>query len=230
MQYESHRGVESKQKEVLIRVRELLVSAETDVKKLREEARKEEEQNTAEYHKNTRGRVRKIAGRELGAKIELAAAEKATNWLSLTERGVNKERPLGRGYVYKEVLLDIAEGRIAPDELKSIVMSQEGTRGLHDYFEEGMKLSESILKYQDNPTIAMRAISYLYQDRRRVSDHEHVVEQTLSNLKKGERVVEGTDLDNVYIEYARVMVPKGKDSGYQEERLQMSVVVDYSDK
>lgn len=213
-----------------MRAQKLFVSAETDVRRLREEARKEEEKNTVEYQKNPRGLPREVAGRELRAKIELAAVEKATNWLHLAEGGANKERPLERGYMYKETLLDIAEGRMYQDKIDSIVMRQTGTMSLHGYFEEGMRFSENTLKYQKNPAIAMRAIPYLYQDRRRVRDHERVVEQTLSNLKKGERVVESTDLDNVYIEYARVMVPKDKDSDYQEERLQMSVVVDYLDK
>lgn len=212
-----------------MRAQELLVSAEADVKRLREEAHKEEEQNTVEYRKGAPRFPREITEKELGVKVELAAAEKAVNWLHYAERGANEERPLGRGYVYKETLLDIAEGRRTPGKLDTIVMGQTGTRGLHDYFEEEMRLSERTLEYPQNPAIAMRAIPYLYRDRRRVNDYERVVEEALSRLKKGESVREATDLDNVYIEYARAMVPKER-SDYSEERLQMSVVVDYLEK
>lgn len=201
---------------------ELLASAEADAKRLREEVRKEEDQN----NKKAPRFPRKIEGRELGAKVELAAAEKAVSWLHLAEESVDKERPLGRGYVYKETLLDIAEGRHAPGKIDSIVMGETGTRGLHDYFEEGMELNQETLEYQKNPAIAMRAIPYLYRDRRRVRDYERVVEKTLSELKKGESVREATDVDSVYINYERLMVPK-EHSDYSEERLQMSVVVDY---
>ena len=228
---ESPRGVESsQQKEVLMRAQALLSSVDADIKKLQEQTQKEEEQNTVEYRKHTGGRPREITGRELGAKIELLAAQKAFSLLDFAVRNADQEQSLSSAHLYKETLLDIAEIKIAPDKLDSIVIGKEGTQGLHGYFEEGMKLSERTLRYPQNPAIAMRVIPYLYQDRRRVHDYEHTVEQTLSKLKQGERALTATDLENVSIEYARVISPKEIDPNYKEERLQMSVVMDYLKK
>jgi len=152
--------------------------------------------------------------------------------LAFSERGMKEEEPLGRAHVYKDILLDIPAGERSkqlPDGSRKnyqIQIGNEGSSGLHDYLEDGMMINEERLRFPQNPAVAMRVIPYFYRKRGRMMEYEGEVERTLSQLKQGERVVNGTDLDNVSIVYERVSIPK-EHSPYPEERLQMSVLVDY---
>jgi hypothetical protein len=214
---------------------ELLATAEDDVKRLQAEVHKEEAQNISTYLESPfRNPDRRyLYDRELGAKVELTAAQQAANILRFAGKGLTEEQPLGQGNIFELTLLDIPveEAPFGREGYfhNTVQFGPEGepTRGLDPYFEEGSKIKEETLKYPQNPALAMRVIPYFYRDQRVIRGFkEHDAKNILTHLQEGEQEVIGTDLRNVSIRLARVRVPK-EHSGYKEGRLQMSVVVDY---
>lgn len=233
MGYESLQGGGPKQEKVSTRIQELSAVAEADVVRLKAEATAEEKANTlapeTRVGQMPRG-PREITGRELGVKVELAAANRAAGLLNLAQEGAQKEQPLGRAAVYEDVLLDISSSTpLSP--IQGVNIGIEGTTGLKGYFEEGMKIHERTLQYQDNPAVAMRTIPYFYKDQRgRGPGRELSIAKQLGALTEGNPILlETTDVDNVHIKYARVKVPTANRYSY-EERLRMSILVDYLKK
>lgn len=233
MGFESLEGGGPKKEKVLARIQELSAVAEADVARLRAEARAEEKAHTPAPETRV-GQMpqgpREITGRELGAKVELAAADRAAGLLDIAQEGARKEQPFGRAHVYEDVLLDI--GRSTPlSPIQGINIGRGGTTGLGDYFEEGIKIRERTLQSPDNPAIAMRVIPYFYTGQRGPRPGQELsVAKKLGALTEGNPILlEETDVDNVLIKYARVKVPTANKSSH-EERLRMSVVVDYLKK
>ncbi len=188
------------------------------------EVREEESAKVAQgAHKD-----REPQGRELGAKIELAAVQRGMRLLQRAEAGVTETGSLANPVAFKDTMLDIPPS-IYDARQPLGKTGEEKIYGLHEYLARKNQLTPHQLQYPNNPAIAFRAIEELYrpESRARVRDFEVMAEDMFKKVKgTGEPEIVGTDVENVSIEFARAPV-KREHSEEIEQNLRMSVIVDY---